>query len=140
MAVFTAAEQTYADLIIDVLDPDKLYFGDRRLYRQHCVARGTEPGQPSTEGNKVYVKDLRILGDRELTDVLIVDNSILSFAFQLDNGVPICSFFSGGADRGQSDQELLYLLTYLEDAYYHQDARVANRKMFKLSDYLAKLQ
>ena len=32
MAVFTAAEQEYADLIIDIIDPDKKYFM-KRLYR-----------------------------------------------------------------------------------------------------------
>jgi TFIIF-interacting CTD phosphatase-like protein len=28
-----------------------------------------------------YVKDLRIIADRDLEDMVIVDNSILSFAF-----------------------------------------------------------
>ena len=32
MAVFTAADQEYADLIIDILDPDKKYFV-KRMYR-----------------------------------------------------------------------------------------------------------
>lgn len=82
------------------------------------------------------MKDLRVIVDRELSDMLIVDNSILSFAFQLDNGVPICSFYAGGADRGQDDQELLYLLTYLEDVYHQRDLPQANGKVFKLSDYL----
>jgi len=63
------------------MDPEKLYFGDRRLYRGHCF-----------KSEEVYVKDLRIIHDRSLEDVIIVDNSILSFAAQLDNGVPICSF------------------------------------------------
>ena len=62
-----------------------------------------------------------MIEDRDLSDMLIVDNSILSFGFQLDNGVPICSFYSGGPDRGSSDQELLYLLTYLEEVYHQKD-------------------
>jgi TFIIF-interacting CTD phosphatase-like protein len=80
MAVFTAAEQTYADMIIDRIDPEKKYFA-HRLYRHHCF-----------KVEEVYVKDLRIIDDRCLEDMVIVDNSILSFASQLDNGVPICSF------------------------------------------------
>jgi TFIIF-interacting CTD phosphatase-like protein len=28
-----------------------------------------------------YVKDLRIISDRDLEDIVIVDNSIVSFAF-----------------------------------------------------------
>jgi CTD small phosphatase-like protein 2 len=82
MVIFTAAEQTYADLIVDVLDPEKKLFA-HRLYRHHCI-----------RVEDVYVKDLRIIGDRALEDMLIVDNSIISFAYQLDNGIPICGFFS----------------------------------------------
>jgi CTD small phosphatase-like protein 2 len=82
MAIFTAAEQTYADLIVDRLDPDRKIFS-HRLYRQHCF-----------KIDDVYVKDLRIINDRALEDMLIVDNSIISFAFQLDNGIPICAFFA----------------------------------------------
>jgi len=69
MAVFTAAEQTYADLIIDRLDSEKKFFS-HRLYRQHCF-----------KIDEVYVKDLRIIRDRPPEDTIIVDNSILSFAF-----------------------------------------------------------
>jgi CTD small phosphatase-like protein 2 len=37
------------------------------------------------------IKDLRILRGRELKDIIIVDNATHSFAFQLDNGIPIIS-------------------------------------------------
>lgn len=40
----------------------------------------------------MYVKDLRIIEDRNLQDIILVDNSIVSFAFNLDNGVPISAF------------------------------------------------
>lgn len=69
MVIFTAAEQTYADKIIDVIDPEKKYFV-KRLYRQHCF-----------KCEEVYVKDLRIISDRDLEHIVIVDNSILSFGF-----------------------------------------------------------
>jgi len=52
------------------------------------------------------VKDLRIIDDRALEDMVIVDNSILSFAAQLDNGVPICSFVSAPLIAPQPDQPL----------------------------------
>jgi len=60
MAVFTAAEQTYADKIIDVIDPDKKFFAFR-LYRQHCIERVN-----SIDNSKMYIKDLRIISDRSL--------------------------------------------------------------------------
>jgi TFIIF-interacting CTD phosphatase-like protein len=69
-------------LIIDRIDPEKKYF-QHRLYRQHCF-----------KIDDVYIKDLRIISDRLLEETLIVDNSILSFAMQLDNGVPMCAFLA----------------------------------------------
>jgi CTD small phosphatase-like protein 2 len=123
MAIFTASEQSYADLIINRLDPENKLFS-HRLYRQHCI-----------KIDDVYVKDLRIISDRNLEDLLIVDNSILAFACQLDNGIPICGFFS----NNPADQELLYLITYLEEVYHQNDCRVANKKTFKLEDMMSKV-
>lgn len=82
MAVFTAADQEYADLIIDILDPEKKYF-QHRMYRQHCI-----------KCEDAFVKDLRIISDRDIEDIVIVDNCILSFAFTLNSGIPICAFYS----------------------------------------------
>ena len=62
------------------------------------------------------MKDLRIISDRDLEDIVIVDNSIVSFAFQLSNGIPICAFYSMNKHQ---DQEMLYLLVYLEEVYYN---------------------
>lgn len=84
----------------------------------------------------MYIKDLRVVADRDLEDLLIVDNSILSFAYQLDNGVPICSFMASNKPR---DQELLYLVTYLEEVFHQKDMQLANRRMFKLSELQQKL-
>lgn len=77
---FTASEQQYADAILDFLDPDASIF-EARLYRHNCVM--TPFG---------YVKDLRIF-DRDLSKVLMIDNSCLSFAFNVNNGVPILPFY-----------------------------------------------
>jgi CTD small phosphatase-like protein 2 len=68
MVIFTAAEKEYADLIIDQIDPENKFFR-HRLYRDHCF-----------KSDDAYVKDLRIISDRELEDIVIVDNSIISFA------------------------------------------------------------
>jgi CTD small phosphatase-like protein 2 len=53
------------------------------MYRQHCYL---------TPEN-YYVKDLRVIANRELKDMVLVDNSVFSFAYQLENGVPIVSFY-----------------------------------------------
>lgn len=124
IAIFTASEQSYADKIIDYLDPEKKYFS-HRLYRQHCIRY-----------EDIYVKDLRIIQDRDLENIIIVDNSILSFAFQMDNGVPICAYIANNS----YDQELLYLITYLEEVFHQNDMRTANRKTFKLCEVMEKIR
>ncbi len=68
--VFTASHQTYADAILDYIDPNRELI-QYRMYRQHCVL--TKEGY--------YIKDLRVIGNRELKDLVIVDNSVYSFAF-----------------------------------------------------------
>jgi hypothetical protein len=39
--------------------------------------------------NNFFIKDLDVFIDREKENIIIVDNSIISFAFDIDNGVPI---------------------------------------------------
>lgn len=69
--IFTASHHSYADAILDELDPDGEIF-QHRLYRQHCVVLG----------NEWHVKDLRIL-NRNLSEMVLVDNAAYSYAFQL---------------------------------------------------------
>ena len=48
--------------------------------------------------NGFFIKDLRILKDRKLQDIVIVDNLVHSFGFQLDNGVPILEWQNDSKD------------------------------------------
>lgn len=117
IVVFTAGEQEYADYILDYIDPNNSLF-KKRLYRQDCIKL-----------ENFYIKDLDIILDREREHMLIVDNSILSFAFDLDNGVPINSYIGNEED----DRELLFLFSFLEEAVTAPDIRVNIRESFKLS-------
>lgn len=62
--------------------------------------------------------------------MIIIDNSIVCFAFNLDNGVPISPYMGDN----EQDEELIFLTSYLEDVYHHEDLRTANIANFKLSE------
>lgn len=118
ICVFTAGEQDYADTILNFIDPDRNII-HHRLYRHHCV-------RPETG---VYVKDLSIIADRNLKDMIIVDNSIISFAFNLDNGIPIKAFVGE-----KNDDELLFMVTFLEEVFTKPDCRKFVGPTFKLKE------
>ena len=76
-----------------------------------------------------FVKDLDIILDRKKENMIIVDNSIVSFAFDLDNGVPINSFMG----NEQDDKEMLFLYSFLEEVASQPDVRKNIRDAFRLS-------
>lgn len=81
----------------------------------------------------VYVKDLSIIQDRNLSDMMLVDNSIISFAFNLKNGIPIKAFVGE-----KNDDELLYMVTFLEEVYSQTDTCQFITNTFKLEVLMAK--
>lgn len=61
--------------------------------------------------------------------MIIVDNSVLSFLFQIDNGVPILPFYTN-----KLDEELVHLSFYLKCLAEQDpaDVREHNREAFGL--------
>lgn len=70
VGVFTASHREYADAVIDLIDPEGSLI-NFRLYREHCFQ--TDEG--------IFIKDLRVIRNRDLKDVILVDNSVYSFGF-----------------------------------------------------------
>lgn len=79
IAIFTASLGKYANPLLDQLDTGRVI--EHRLFRESCVIHGG-----------AYVKDLSKLG-RKMKNVIFIDNSPLSYAFQPRNAVPTTSWF-----------------------------------------------
>ena len=113
IVLFTASYKGYADAILNHIDPDNQLF-DYRLYRDHCI---------QFYNNAFLVKDLRIIRNRDLKDIVLVDNSAISFLPQLENGVPILPFY----DHEDDDVEFLDLTRYLMSIKDKDDLRICNK-------------
>ena len=116
--VFTASQSSYANPILDFIDPKKEYF-QHRLYRNNC----------SLSEQGFFVKDLRIISNRSLQDMVLVDNSAASFAFQMENGIPMLPFYDN-----KNDNELKGLTQFLLSLEFISDVRTVLKEKFKLSE------
>lgn len=117
--VFTASQQVYADALLNLIDPENKYI-KHRMFRESCL---------SVEGN--FLKDLHVLG-RDLKKSVLVDNSPHAFGYQVDNGIPIESWFD---DR--NDTELLKLERFLRTLHGVKDVRSVVRRSFQTYKLIA---
>ena len=102
--IFTASIAKYALPLLDILDQEKKI--KYRLTREHC-----------TFLNGIYIKELKKL-NRNLKDLIIVDNSPLAYAFDNDNGLPIKAWYDD-----QNDRELEKIFPILEFLSRTKDVR-----------------
>ena len=93
--IFTASISEYANPLLDLLD--KQNYVKYRLFREHC-----------TFDNGIYIKDLKII-DRKLNNMIIIDNNPLSYDNNVENGIPILSWY-----EDMNDNELLKLIPILK--------------------------
>ncbi len=72
--------------------------------------------------NGTFIKDIRILKNYDMKDIVLVDNAVYSFAYQLDNGIPIIAWYDN-----QNDKELQNLMGYFQHLAKCEDIRTINR-------------
>lgn len=130
LIIFTASMKEYADPVIDWLESSFSGSFTQRMYRNHCIARD----------GVGYIKDLGNIKDPysknatiPLTDVVIIDNSPVSYAMHVDNAIQVEGWISD-----PTDTELLNLLPFLEALRYTTDVRNVlalknSEKAFQLS-------
>ncbi|KAG6639379.1 hypothetical protein CIPAW_10G095900 [Carya illinoinensis] len=105
VVIFTASQSIYAEQLLDIVDQDGKLIS-RRVFRESCIF---------SDGG--YTKDLTVLGV-DLAKVAIVDNSPQVFRLQVNNGIPIRSWFDD-----PSDCALISLLPFLETLVDADDVR-----------------
>ena len=124
IVIFTASHQAYADAVLNFMDPNNKYF-KYRLYRNNCSL-------VDVDGVKFYVKDLDIFDEYyDLKDIVIIDNSVLSFLYHFGNGIPIVPYYNEDKDGS------LYVVgLYLMHIFKENDLREANKKYINLESFL----
>ncbi len=82
--------------VIEAIDPHHRFIY-LALSRDSCIQVGAHP-----------IKDLRVMGNRELANIVIIDNTPICFCANMDNGIYVPSY-AGASD----DAELMTLSTFL---------------------------
>ena len=127
LVLFTAGVKSYADKVIDSFDPNDEFF-DYRLYRDSWHLK-----------EQFYYKFLDNIG-RPLWSTIIIDDKILSFSKNMDNGIPILDY-----NGDKHDVELKFLQEELLGIYQllttslqksNQDVRNILKKRYKLKQKL----
>jgi Dullard-like phosphatase family protein len=123
VGVFTAGIKQYADAVLNYLDPENKIF-KFRMYRDSCISIN----------NTIHLKDLRIIRNRKLENLLLVDNSFYSFVNQPENGILINSFYFN-----KEDSELKNLYNYLRNYIQPaEDVRELNERIFNFRNLMEK--
>ncbi|OEL27916.1 CTD small phosphatase-like protein 2 [Dichanthelium oligosanthes] len=112
VVIFTASQSVYANQLLDMLDPENKLFS-KRFFRESCLF--TDSG---------YTKDLSVVGV-DLAKVAIIDNTPQVFQLQVNNGIPIESWYNNPADDA-----LPHLIPFLETLAVADDVRPIIAKKF----------
>jgi len=123
LVVFTSARQDYAERVINILDPQNTLI-KYALFRQSCVPY-----------KGICMKEFGVISNRNIEDMIMVDNAIFSFALNLENGIPIKPYF-----EGRDDRELKFLADMLDRLQPYEDTRNFIQNQLKLSSFYSYLR
>ncbi|KAK8806159.1 hypothetical protein WA171_007244 [Blastocystis sp. BT1] len=119
LVVFSAGIKPYVKTICNLFNHEKRLI-QYSLCRDDCVL----------VGNGMYIKDLGAL-NRDLATTVILDNSPYTFAYHVDNGAPIDSWYCD-----KNDKKLYQYLPLLKLLSREDDVRVSLRSVFNIQGIL----
>ena len=105
ICIYTSCEKFYADYLIQTLD----FYNDIfliKLYRDKCF-------KICINEENIFIKDLRIINQVNIKDIIIVDSSAIHFGLFYKNGIPITPYNK----KNKNDGELLNLGILLNNMY-----------------------
>lgn len=120
VVVFTASDRQYAKTVLDFIDPNQSVC--KLLTRDSCSF--------TRAGN--VVKDLRVLKDKDVSKLVLVDNLAKCSFPQLDNAIPVLPFIDN-----QNDNELEELGQFLLKLAEEADIPAYLRRYFKFHRFTA---
>lgn len=89
LIVFTAACVSYAEIVVDLIEEESLFF-DYILHREQCLY---------VKEQKTFIKDLKLLSEgRDLKNMVLIDNKVKSYMLNIENGIPIKDFLGDPND------------------------------------------
>lgn len=119
IVIFTASMKEYADPVIDWLESSFPGSFTKRLYRNHCTLRdGVGYIKDLSILTKVTQGSKTVLPETGLSEIIIIDNSPVSYAMNVDNAIQV-----EGWINDPTDTDLLNLIPFLESIRYTTDVR-----------------
>ena len=130
---------SYADALLDIIDPNHtIKFGIRLDWMIaldiDCID-STACASTKTI-SKTWTRSIARLYNRKLDldsqeKTVIIDNTPYAFGYQIDNGIPITSWFDDKIDTALKE-----LIPFLQELVKAEDVRPVLRKKYKLKEKL----
>ena len=123
--IYSSSSKNYLNRIIKYVDKKNLI---KKCYcRDDCITYVENTGQDFNEPDVIYkyVKDLTII-NKDLRNIVFIDNDITNFTLQERNGIPIKSFYDD-----YDDIELYKLIPILKNLSGFHDVRIEIEKFVK---------
>eukprot|EP00826_Nyctotherus_ovalis_P053399 TRINITY_DN693_c0_g5_i2.p1 TRINITY_DN693_c0_g5~~TRINITY_DN693_c0_g5_i2.p1 ORF type:complete len:154 (+),score=22.22 TRINITY_DN693_c0_g5_i2:478-939(+) len=130
MKLLNELYKTYEIIIYTALDEDfTAALVKKKLDKKGVIVNGILSRSYCFKKNGYYIKDLRILKNRDLSKIVFLDTSVISVCNQMDNSIIVPPYSSS-----KGDTALFEVLAALKVIAKAPDVRIELRKLCSLLD------